>query len=65
MECTTYVQPIKTQKVNIGTKEYPKFTQIGDYWDDETIEKIADLLHEYQDLFPMTFLEIKLIEREI
>jgi hypothetical protein len=37
----------------------PKFAQIGDYWSDETVEKIVDLLHEYQDLFPMTFSEMK------
>jgi hypothetical protein len=38
-----------------------KFTQIGDYLSDETIEKIAELLHEYQDLFPMTFSKMKRI----
>jgi hypothetical protein len=46
-------------KVNIGMTENPKFAQIGDYWSDETVEKIADLLHEYQDLFPTTFSEMK------
>jgi hypothetical protein len=39
--------------------ENPKFVQIGDYWSDETVEKIADLLREYQDLFPTTFSEMK------
>jgi hypothetical protein len=28
---------------------------IGDYWDDATIDKITKLLHEYQDLFPTNF----------
>ena len=37
-------KPVKIKKVNIGTKEEPKFTSIGDYWDDETVESIADLL---------------------
>ena len=37
-------KPIKIKKVNIGTKEEPKFASIGDYWDDETVESIADLL---------------------
>jgi hypothetical protein len=50
-----YTQPIKMKKVNIGTTENPKFVQIGDYWNDETIEKVAELLQEYQDLFPTTF----------
>jgi hypothetical protein len=47
------------KKVNIGTMKNPKFVQIGDYWNDETIEKVADLLREYQDLFPTTFSEMK------
>jgi hypothetical protein len=46
-------------------KEKPKFTNIGDYWNDETVEKIADLLHKYQDLFPTTFSEMKGIAGEL
>jgi hypothetical protein len=45
--------------VNIGIEEKPKFANIGDYWNDETMEKITDLLHEYQDIFPTTFSEMK------
>jgi hypothetical protein len=45
--------------------ENPKFVQIGDYWNDETVEKIADLLCEYQDLFPTTFSEMKGIVGEL
>ena len=37
----------------------PKFANIGDYWDDETVGKITDLLHEFQDLFPTKFSEMK------
>ena len=48
-------QPLKIRKVNIGTKENPKFANIGDYWDEETMAKITDLLHEFQDLFPTKF----------
>jgi hypothetical protein len=33
--------------------------QIGDYWSDETVEKIAYLLRENQDLFPTIFSEMK------
>jgi hypothetical protein len=52
--------PIKTHKGKHWDKQrIPKFAQIGDYWSDETVEKIADLLHEYQDLFPTTFSEMK------
>jgi hypothetical protein len=32
---------------------------IGDYWDDATIDKIIELLHEYQDLFPTNFTHMK------
>ena len=35
------------------------FTNIGDYWDEEIVAKITDILHEYQDLFPTNFLEMK------
>jgi NADH:ubiquinone oxidoreductase subunit D len=55
LEFVAYIHSIKTQKLNIGTVENPKFAQIGDYWSDETVEKIVDLLQEYKDLFPMTF----------
>jgi len=33
----------------------PKFAKNEDYWDDTTIDKVAKLLHEYQDLFPTNF----------
>ena len=52
-------QPLKIRKVNIGMKENPKFANVGDYWDEETMEKIKDLLHEFQDLFPTKFSEMK------
>ena len=52
-------QPLNIRKVNIGTEENPKFASVGDYWDKETIEKIMNLLHEFQDLFSTKFWEIK------
>jgi hypothetical protein len=51
--------------VNIGTKDKPKFTNIGDYYNEETIENIVDLLSEYRDLFPTTFSEKKEIVGEL
>ena len=48
-------QPLKIKKVNIGTKENPKFSNIGDYWDEETMAKIIYLLHEFQDPFSTKF----------
>jgi hypothetical protein len=40
-------QPIKIKKVNIGTEQAPKLENIGDHWNDATINKITELLHEY------------------
>jgi hypothetical protein len=51
--------------VNIDMEEKPKFANIGDYWNDETMEKITDLLCEYQDIFPTTFSEMKGIDGEL
>jgi hypothetical protein len=55
IEYVSYTQPINTLKVNIGMIENPNFAQIGDYWNDETMENISNLLRKYQDLFPTTF----------
>jgi hypothetical protein len=65
LESVVYANPLKTRKVNIGTQDKPKFVNIGDYWSEETIENIVDLLHEYQDLFPTTFSEMKGIVGEL
>jgi len=47
--------------VNIGSKAQPNFINIGDYWDEDTLYKVADLLQEYQDLLPAKFSNIKWI----
>jgi hypothetical protein len=65
LESDAYVNPLRVPKVNIGMKEKPKFMNIGDYWNDETVEKIADLLRKYQDLFSITFSEMKGIAGEL
>ena len=52
-------QPLEIKKVNIGTEENPKFSNSWDYWDEETMAKITDLLHEFQDMFPTKFSEMK------
>lgn len=51
--------PMKTKQVNIGTEVEPKFAKIGDYWDDMTVDKVAELLRKYQDLFPTKFTDLK------
>jgi hypothetical protein len=53
------------QKVAIRQLDNSKFVNIVDYWSEETIENIVDLLHEYQDLFPNAFLEMKGIARDL
>ena len=52
-------QLLNIRKFNIGTKENPKFASVGDYWDEETMEKIMDLLHEFQYLLLINFSEMK------
>ena len=42
-----FLKPLKIKKVNIGSPKIPKFTNIGDYWDEEKVAKIMDLLHEF------------------
>ena len=37
----------------------PKYATIRDYWDEEMVSKVTELLHEYQDLFLMKLLEMK------
>ena len=54
-----FLIPLKVKRVNIALLENTKFPNIGDYWDDETMGKIIDLLHEFQHMFPTKFLEMK------
>ena len=54
-----FIKTLKIKKVNIGSEDSPKFANIGDYWDEETVAKITDLLHEFQDLFSTNFREMK------
>lgn len=50
---------MKTKQVNIGTKEKLKFTKIGDYWGDTTIDKVVELHHEYEDIVTTKFSYLK------
>ena len=34
--------PVKTKQVNIHTGAEPKFTKIGDYWDDAIVDKVTE-----------------------
>ena len=37
------------------SKEEPKFAKIDHYWDKDTVDKVAELLREYEYLFPTKF----------
>jgi hypothetical protein len=37
---------IRVKKVDIGIAEHPKMASIGDYWDEQTVESITELLRE-------------------
>lgn len=49
----------------MATKENPKMAIIGDHWNEEKVSRVVDLLKEYQDIFPTTYLEMKGIAREL
>ena len=59
VEAPEVTHPLKTQIVNIGSEEKPKYAIIGDYWDEEMVSKVTQILHEYQDLFLTKFSEMK------
>lgn len=42
---------LKTKEVNIGIDAELKYATLRDYWDNATVDKVTELLHEYQDLF--------------
>jgi len=41
------IELLKTRHVNIRSDAEPKFTKIGDYWDEDTVDKVAELMREY------------------
>jgi hypothetical protein len=65
IESKVIFTPIKIKKVNIRTTEQLKISSIRDYCDEQTIERIVELLCEYRDLFPTTFTEMKGIAEEL
>ena len=65
MSSYKFMKPLNIKKVNIGSPNNPKFVNIGDYWDDEAVEKITDLIQEFQYLFPIIFSKMKGIAGEL
>lgn len=51
--------PMKMKQVNIGIEEESKYAMLGGYWDDATVEKVIELLREYQDLFAIKIPKLK------
>lgn len=51
--------PLKRKQVNIGIEKEPKFAKNGYYWNNTTVDKVVELLHKYQDLFPTMFSYLK------
>lgn len=51
--------PLKIKQVNIGTYAEMKYAMLGDYLDDAMVDKVIELLCEYQDLFPTKITELK------
>lgn len=47
------------KQVNIDMEAEPKFTKIGDYWDEAMVDKVVELLHKYQDFSPTKFTDLK------
>lgn len=50
---------MKTKNVNIGIEGELKYATIGDYYDEDNVSKITCLLHEYHELFPSKFSDMK------
>lgn len=56
---------VKNKQVNIGMEAEPKIVKIGDYWESPTVDKVTELLHEYQDLFLSKFMDFKGIIKDL
>jgi len=53
-----YTRLLRINKHNIGIEEAPKMVIIGDYWDQETIMQVVELIKEKKDMFPHNFFRI-------
>ena len=50
---------VKTKQVNIGIEAEPKYAMLDDYWDNAMVDKVVELLREYQDLFLTNITDLK------
>jgi hypothetical protein len=57
--------PLHIKKENIGTTKNPKIESIRYYLDNQTVERITYLLHEYSDLFLVIFSKMKELTGEL
>lgn len=37
----------------------PNYAMLSDYWDDAMVNKVVELLYEYQDVFPTKIMDLK------
>ena len=51
--------PLKRKQVNIFRDVELKSVTLGDYLDDATVDKVVELLREYQDLFLTKIMELE------
>ena len=56
---------VKTKEVNISNDDQPKMARIGDYWDDDKMAEIVNLLKEFQDVFSQDYKELKGLVQEM
>lgn len=62
---SNFWKPMQMIKHNIGIEEKHKMATVGDYWDEEMVTQVVDLLKEYEDIFHSTFSEMKGTAREL
>lgn len=51
-------KPVCINPMNIGSK-VAKICKHGEYWDEDTMDKVVEFIHEYQDLIPTTLFDLK------
>jgi len=52
-------------KINIDIESKMKMDIVGYYWTEEEVNKIVEVLVEYQDLFPQNMMELRGMNKEI
>ncbi len=56
---------IKYKEFNISSDDWPKLAKIGDYWSEQQMTKIVDLLKEFQDVFARDYKDLRGLVQEM